>query len=120
MAHKCYNENVKNLRIFQGKHLIIVALSALLLIVDYRFSLGLLLGCIAYYANYRLLEFKYNNVLSDNKIQMIIWSLFGIFVLAFGLIIAFLLPTVFNYWFVFIGIVLSKYMMIFEELRGAK
>ena len=111
---------MKKIRLFQGKHLIIMIISALLLIMNYRFSLGLLLGCVSYYANYWFLEYKYNNLLSDSKIQMFIWSILGIFILAFGLIISFLLPNIFSYWFVLIGIVLSKYMLIVEELRGAK
>lgn len=120
IAHKCYNEIVKNPSLLQKKHLIIVAISALLLIMNYRFSLGLLLGCASYYANYWFLEYKYTNLLSNSKVQMFIWSLLGIFILAFGLILSFLLPNIFSCWFVLIGIVLSKYMMIAEELRGVK
>lgn len=98
---------------FVSEALIVVLLALLFLFLDYKISLGIILGFIFSMLNYRLIEYRYKNMDTYN-IWSILGSLICILILGVPLLISFLLPNIFNYIGVMIGLLIIKTKLIIE------
>lgn len=102
------------------RYILHMMIAICLLFFNYSYCFGFVFGCLAYFINYLIIEYKYNNLLNYGKGIMNLFTLLGIFILFLSLLISFIIPSIFNYWFVFIGIVLNKYLLLFNEVRGVR
>ena len=93
--------------------LIALLLSILFIFMDKKISLGILLGFLFSFLNYRLIEYRYTN-LDTYNVLAVLGSLICITLLGIPLLISFLLPNVFNYVGVMIGLLIIKVKLIIE------
>lgn len=90
-------------------------IAAILLLIDYKISLGVLLGFTFSFLNYRLIEYRYNHLEHYNS-WVILGALFSTSLLAVPLVISFLLPNIFNYIGVVVGLLVIKVKLIIEAV----
>lgn len=98
---------------FVSEAIIVLVLALLLLFLDYKISLGVILGFIFSVLNYRLIEYRYMNMDAYNALS-ILGSLICILLLGIPLLISFLLPNIFSYIGVMIGLLVIKVKLIIE------
>ena len=98
---------------FISEAIISLVLTLLFLFLDYKISLGIVLGFIFSILNYRLIEYRYQNLDSYN-IWVVIGSLICILLLGIPLLISFLLSNIFSYIGVMIGLLIIKVKLIIE------
>lgn len=98
---------------FKIEFLIALLLSIVFILIDKRISLGILLGFLFSFLNYRLIEYRYKNIDTYNVLA-ILGSLICIALLGIPLLISFLLPNIFNYIGVVIGLLIIKVKLIIE------
>lgn len=90
-------------------------IAAIFLLIDYKISLGVLLGFTFSFLNYRLIEYRYNRLEKYNS-WVILGALFSTSLLAVPLVISFLLPSIFNYIGVVVGLLVIKVKLIIEAV----
>ena len=98
---------------FKIEFLIALLLSIVFILIDKRISLGILLGFLFSFLNYRLIEYRYKNIDTYNVLA-ILGSLICIALLGIPLLISFLLPNIFSYIGVVIGLLIIKVKLIIE------
>lgn len=93
--------------------LIAIVISLIFLFIDYKISIGVLVGYGFSYLNYKLIEYRYNHLESYNA-SFFLGTLVCILVLAIPLIISFLIPSVLNWIGVMIGLLIIRTRLIIE------
>lgn len=100
---------------FFSELLLSLLIALVFLLINYKISLGVLLGFTFSFLNYRLIEYRYNHLDTYNS-WVVLGALFSTMVLAVPLMISFLLPNIFNYIGVMIGLLVIKVKLIIEAV----
>lgn len=86
-------------------------LAVAFLFINFRISIGIIVGYAFSYLNYKTIEYRYNNLEVVN-IFTYLGSLLSVGVLILPLVISFLIPTVLNWIGVVIGLLINKIRLI--------
>lgn len=111
---------MKENRIALKRYAILLFIASILLPINYAYSLGFLLGSLSFILNYCFIHYRYSVMVNCSRSLIILFSLMGIMILAITLLISFILPNIFNYWFVFLALLLNRYLLIYKELKCAR
>lgn len=86
-------------------------IAILLVVVDYRITLGMILGLVFYRLYYMLLTMSIDDQIdipSEVKVRSIGAAILRLLLLAFPMLVCFVIPEVFNIWGVFFGLMAFK------------
>ncbi|MBQ1508378.1 MAG: ATP synthase subunit I [Erysipelotrichaceae bacterium] len=98
----------------------IIVVGAIALLFDFRITLGILLGLVFSVLHQRFLEYRTDRILSAASVGVLAYlgSLLSLLLLALPLLISFLLPGVFHWGGVFVGLMYRKFVLYFESFKG--
>ena len=110
-----------HLKSYKITAILVLTTSLVLFFVNYRLALGILLGFI--------FDFFYNTLMSNtltsiinisgqNKFMITIQIILNLVMIVLPLGLAFIVPTMFHYMGVFIGLIINKFCFVFINIRG--
>ena len=105
---------------FTSEIKILVGMIVIALFVKWQIATGIVLGCIFASLYGKILERRFSALLSnhaDSKVVTIVGTIISFMLLAMPILIAFLLPEIFNFLGVFIGLIYRKYFIYLEAFR---
>lgn len=95
--------------------LIAVIISIIFLFIDYKISIGVLVGYLFACLNFKLIEYRYNHLETYN-VWFIIGTIIGIGILALPLLLSVLYPSFMSWIGVFIGLMIIRTRIIIEAI----
>lgn len=98
---------------FKQDLLVAVGVSIIFLFINFRFSIGIMAGYLFSILNYKIIEYRYNNV-EIVSFLIVFGALISTFVLVVPLIVSFLIPNIMNYIGVIIGLMINRTRIIIE------
>lgn len=99
---------------------IAIVLTVIGLLIDYRISVGMILGTVASFINYGLLNLQLTGIVLERQMNVISFT-FGYLIrfacLFVPLLLGVIYPEYCNVWAVFVALLLFKIVMYFEGIR---
>ena len=104
------------------RSMLILIIMGIVLLLDYRISLGILLGLLFTFFHQKFLEFRVDALIRASEVSVLTYlgPLLGIVLLSLPILLCFLLPQVFHWSGVLIGLLYSKMFMYIEAFIGGK
>ncbi len=105
---------------FTSEIKILVGMIVIALFVKWQIATGIVLGCIFASLYGKVLERRFSTLLSnrtDSKVDTIVGTIISFLLFATPILISFLLPQVFHFFGVFIGLIYRKYFIYLEAFR---
>ena len=102
-----------NKQIYIFSSIVSVIASLVCIFFDWRISTGIILGTISSFLYFYLLN-KFVKVSMEGNVSKgsVVFSILRIFILALPLAVAYFLPTVFNFFGAFAGVMIFRLIMI--------
>ena len=102
-----------NKRKYLENSLIVLILSIILLFLDYKISIGVVVGYLFSILNYKFIEYRYNNLETYSPL-FFVGSFVSIMILAIPLVLSFIYPNFMSYIGVVIGLMILRTRLIIE------
>ena len=102
-----------NKRKYLENSLIVLVLSIILLFLDYKISIGVVVGYLFSILNYKFIEYRYNNLETYSPL-FFVGSFVSIMILAIPLVLSFIYPNFMSYIGVVIGLMILRTRFIVE------
>ena len=103
----------------QKRYMVFFIMIAIFAIYDYRISLGIVLGYLFSLIHSKLIASRFNALFDNQRVKTTVYFgfLLDLIVLCIPIAIAMLLPKIFHFFGVFIGLMFEKYSLYFEAFR---
>lgn len=111
----------EHLRSYQISIIISIILGLILAFIDIRIANGLFLGLLASFIYLWMMTYNVGQIVSlgnGNKWLLILTFMKDILLMSAVFIVAFVCSDIFNYWGLFIGLILEKFIFVLMNFRG--
>lgn len=111
----------EHLRSYQISIIISIILGLILAFIDIRIANGLFLGLLASFIYLWMMTYNVGWIVSlgnGNKWLLILTFMKDILLMSAVFIVTFVCSDIFNYWGLFIGLILEKFIFVLMNFRG--